>query len=263
MVAGLSAGPITAHPVDTLVQQVGPGQFGSRRVIGVDGGEDIGTLASSADFPAADRDRLLDAGSPTTARGEVLLTKPPLAAWAVDRVLSCLPTGVREQRLRQWFPVVLAAQDWWFTGSDSDHDGVPEYLHPYSSGLDDSPVFDHRLPVTSPDLLGYLVVQNETLARWCRELPDLAGGDPQVARRLTSRSARMRAVLAQSWSSEHRMFLTRAGGEALADRTVVALLGCFAGDLHPDLLVGSSLRRPGRAGEPGGGTCERELGLVT
>ena len=41
----------------------------------------------------------------------------------------------------------------------TDHDGVVQYNHPFSSGLDDSPLWDYGMPVESPDLNTYLCVQ--------------------------------------------------------------------------------------------------------
>jgi glycogen debranching enzyme len=54
---------------------------------------------------------------------------------------------------------------WWFEFNDSDRDGVAGYEHPYSSGLDNSPLWDEGMPVESPDLNTYLVLQMESLAR--------------------------------------------------------------------------------------------------
>ncbi|HEY0189373.1 MAG TPA: hypothetical protein VGC67_17955 [Cellulomonas sp.] len=212
---------------------------------------DTGVLASSADLPPADRARLLAAGAPTTG-GEVPLTKPPLAAWAADRVLSTLPVDERAGWLRRWFPTVLRSQDWWFAASDPDGDGLPAYLHPYSSGLDDSPVFDHALPVTAPDLLAYLVVQDRILAGWCRELPDLCAHDHGLPARLLRRAARVRQGLTGLWDDDGRLFRPRAGTEPVPERTVVSLLGCFAGDATSEQLAGvlADVHDPARFGTP-------------
>ena len=120
---------------------------------------ELGVLATSDDLPESDRANLRRAGSqiadPTVP---VPLTKPPLAAWALRKVLEVedAPDYARVQLAR-----IVRSQDWWFAGSDLDHDGMPEYGHPYSSGLDDSPIFDGPLPTAAPDLGAYLVRQDE------------------------------------------------------------------------------------------------------
>ena len=73
---------------------------------------------------------------------------------------------------REQLAVIRRSQDWWFAASDLDGDGMPEYGHPYSSGLDDSPIFDGPLPTTAPDLGAYLVLQDLELARFAERFGD-------------------------------------------------------------------------------------------
>jgi glycogen debranching enzyme len=211
---------------------------------------DDGILASSADLPAADRARLEAQGSPTTTSGTVPLTKPPLAAWAADLVLRHVPPESRDAWLREHLDTLVASQDWWFDVCDTDGDGLPEYLHPYSSGLDDSPVYDHALPVLAPDLLAYLAVEDEILAGWVREHG--SSPDEPLAARLEARAARTRAGLSRLWDPEGALHRPVAAGQPVPDRTVVSLLGCFAGGLpheQVDAIV-SDVRNPARFGAP-------------
>lgn len=123
---------------------------------------ELGVLATSDDLPESDRANLRRAGSQIAdPSAPVPLTKPPLAAWALRKVLEAedAPDYARTQLAR-----IVRSQDWWFAGSDLDHDGMPEYGHPYSSGLDDSPIFDGPLPTAAPDLEAYLVRQDRELA---------------------------------------------------------------------------------------------------
>lgn len=214
---------------------------------------DGGKLATSADLPAGDRERLEAQGSPTTKSGVVPLTKPPLAAWAAELVLRHVSPERRDAWLRGQLGTLVASQDWWFDVCDTDGDGLPEYLHPYSSGLDDSPVFDHALPVLSPDLLAYLVVEDEILAGWVREFrwPDAAAGG-ELAGRLEARAQRLRAGIASLWDPAGALLRPTAGGSPVPERTVVSLLGCFAGDLPREQLgaILSDLRDPARFDAP-------------
>ncbi|MCW5953897.1 MAG: hypothetical protein KIT69_16730, partial [Propionibacteriaceae bacterium] len=187
---------------------------------------DFGVLASSEDLPAADVARLHEVGS--TAEGvRVPLTKPPLTAWAIRKVLEVEPD---ETWLASVLPTVLASQDWWFAASDSDGDGLPEYAHPYSSGLDDSPVFDGPLPVATPELAAYLVKQDELLAGL------LAGGDPVAAARCAERAERTLGLLLESWDAEAGVFRAKAAGERVPADTVLGLLPLFTGRLPTELV---------------------------
>lgn len=192
---------------------------------------ELGVLATSDDLPESDRANLRRAGSqiadPTVP---VPLTKPPLAAWALRKVLEVedAPDYARVQLAR-----IVRSQDWWFAGSDLDHDGMPEYGHPYSSGLDDSPIFDGPLPTAAPDLGAYLVRQDLELASL------LETYEPDAdATRLRERAATTQELLLRMWDPERGRFLAYGGGEQQLSDTVVGLMPLLTGTL-PEPIAGA------------------------
>lgn len=185
-----------------------------------------GTLATSDDLPESDRATLRRAGSQIADPSRpVPLTKPPLAAWALRKVLEVEddPGWAREQLSR-----VIRSQDWWFADSDLDGDGMPEYGHPYSSGLDDSPIFDGPIPTASPDLGAYLVGQDREIAALLRRYQP----DAEVERFL-ERADRTQTLLDAMWDPELERFLARGAGEDIRSDTVVGLMPLRTGTL-PD-----------------------------
>ncbi|GAA1778223.1 amylo-alpha-1,6-glucosidase [Agromyces lapidis] len=185
-----------------------------------------GVLATSDDLPQADRDRLRRAGSQIAdPDAPVPLTKPPLAAWALRKVLEVedAPEWARAQ-----LAVVRRSQDWWFAGSDLDGDGMPEYGHPYSSGLDDSPIFDGPLPTTAPDLGAYLVLQDLELAALAERYGADAAGDPRGHR---ERAERTLELLLGMWDEASGRFLARAAGDEVASDAVVGFMPLLTGRL--------------------------------
>ncbi|MFJ4165395.1 amylo-alpha-1,6-glucosidase [Microbacterium sp. NPDC089698] len=183
-----------------------------------------GVLATSDDLPESDRATLRRAGSQVAdPDAPVPLTKPPLAAWALRKVLEIedAPEWAATQLER-----VIRSQDWWFAGperhgSDLDGDGLPEYGHPYSSGLDDSPVFDGPIPTTAPDLAAYLVQQDREIAALAaRYLPE-----HPVAPHLARAERTTQLLLERLWDPAERRFLARGpGGTRIASDTVVGLM---------------------------------------
>ena len=73
------------------------------------------------------------------------VTKPPLLAWAAWLLYQ--ESGDREF-LEEIYEPVVRWNRWWFEKNDLDGDGLCEYQHPFSSGLDDSPLWDEGMPVT-------------------------------------------------------------------------------------------------------------------
>lgn len=202
---------------------------------------EAGVLASSDDLPAADLEKLRAMGSATLNRGRVPLTKPPLTALAVDLVDG----SVQGDLVAELGEAVAQSQEWWFDCSDTDHDGVPEYLHPYSSGLDDSPVFYLGAPVESPDLTAYLCLQDEILARWARQRGDLT-----LAQRHLGRADALRRRLAQRLEDGPGWVPAVCGVEQSPHLTVVSLLPVIAPAVAPEVTASvlSLLRDPSRFG---------------
>jgi hypothetical protein len=197
---------------------------------------DTGALYGSADLPPGDRAALRRSGS-AAANLSVPLTKPPLAAWAAAKLATADPD---QAWLGDVTPVIARSTDWWFRGG-----GLPVYDHPYSSGLDNSPVFDGLLPVTTPDLPAYLVLQDRLTARFADSL-----GDVTLAARCRDRADRTLGRLLGLWDPRRGAFRCQAGGRDLPCDTILGLLPLVAPGLPPDVREGvaRSLDDPARYG---------------
>ncbi|MGG8408181.1 amylo-alpha-1,6-glucosidase [Streptomyces sp. 12297] len=193
---------------------------------------DHGVLAETTDLPRSDLARLGEhvgrANGAAPSSGVVPVTKPPLAAWAVWKVHEADPDV---PFLAAVYPKLVRAHTWWFSHSDPDGDGLPEYLHPYSSGLDDSPVWDHGPRAEPPDLNSYLVLQADRLA----DIAD-AIGLPSEAEDWRARAAGHAALLvAERWNGTR--FTTLAAGEEVPVRTVLDLMPLLTGRLPADVAA--------------------------
>jgi glycogen debranching enzyme len=89
------------------------------------------------------------------------VTKPPILAWAVLKLNEIDPDL---DFLQEVYIPLVRLNAWWFSMNDDDSDGLLQYNHPYSSGLDDSPLWDYGMPVESPDINTYVCVQMGSLA---------------------------------------------------------------------------------------------------
>jgi putative isomerase len=89
------------------------------------------------------------------------VTKPPIVGWAILKIHEINPDI---DFLKEVYVPLVRLNGWWFTMNDDDGDGIAQYNHPYSSGLDDSPLWDFGMPVESPDLNTYLCLQMSALS---------------------------------------------------------------------------------------------------
>jgi putative isomerase len=132
---------------------------------------DNGVLAFSSDMVASDVAKSLSyvGKDSDEAKGmmQAPITKPPLTAWAAWKVY--LKDGDKDF-LSEIYESIVRWQTWWFRDNDLDQNGLPEFQHPYSSGIDDSPLWDQGPPVESPDLGSYLCLQYDHLAHMAEVL---------------------------------------------------------------------------------------------
>jgi glycogen debranching enzyme len=124
---------------------------------------------------------------------EADVTKPPLLGGRRGNTGSFVGISCRLQAM---------VRSWWFEKNDVDGNGLCEYLHPYSSGLDDSPLWDDGVPVESPDLNTYLCLQQEALSRIAFAIGEAADG-AQWAQRADALAARM---LRWMWDADAGLF---------------------------------------------------------
>ncbi len=130
---------------------------------------------------------------------EADVTKPPLLAWAAWKLYTA--SGNRDF-LDEIYEPIQRWNRWWFEQNDSDGDGIVEYNHPYSSGLDDSPLWDQGVPVESPDINTYLILQAESLGR----IAQVLGLNEDAAMWSARARTQVERVIEHFWDKEAGVF---------------------------------------------------------
>ncbi|MBN8618246.1 MAG: hypothetical protein J0L63_05040 [Anaerolineae bacterium] len=138
------------------------------------------------------------------------VTKPPLAAWTA---LKLYEKTLRIDFLEEIYEPLVRWHNWWVENS-VNWNGLCEYRHPFSSGLDDSPLWDEGMPVVAPDLNTYLCLQQESLAR----IAELIGLPGDAVRFREGADQLASLMMTQLWDEEKGCF------NALHDNQPV---GCF------------------------------------
>jgi putative isomerase len=127
------------------------------------------------------------------------VTKPPILAWAALKLHEIDPDL---KFLEEIYVPLVRWNAWWFSMNDDDVDGLAQYNHPYSSGLDDSPLWDYGMPVESPDLNTYLCVQMGSLALMAEALS--MDAEAKMWRRRST--AIVQRMIEDLWDSEVGIF---------------------------------------------------------
>ncbi len=156
------------------------------------------------------------------------VTKPPILAWAA---LKLHETDPDLEFLREIYTPLVRVNSWWLHMNDDDGDGLAQYNHPYSSGLDDSPLWDQGMPVESPDLNTYLCVQMGSLAI----IAELLGmhGESEMWRKRAA--AIVRRMIKDFWDEEAGLFWTLYDEKPVRVVTPFSLFPLWTGQLPPDI----------------------------
>ena len=170
--------------------------------------------------------------------------KPPIHGWTLKRLME-RTDWITTRQLREIYGPLSRWTDWWFTYRDDDHDGIPQYNHGNDSGWDNCTVFETGLPLESPDLSAFLVIQMDVLADVARRLDK-----PRAARAWEKRADELLGrLLAHSWRGD-RFVAPRSGDhKVLESNTLFMFLPLILGEKLPQdvrsALI-SGLTRPSR-----------------
>ncbi len=158
--------------------------------------------------------------------GEV--TKPPIIAWAAWKIHEISPDL---KFLSEIYDPLVQLNNWWFTCNDDDHDGMVQYNHPYSSGLDDSPLWDQGMPVESPDLNTYLYLHMNSLSSIAEALEKT-----DDAKMWSARAAKMVPLMIEHfWEPKTGLFWAQKDHKSIKVVTPFNLYPLWTGQLSPDI----------------------------
>lgn len=179
-------------------------------------------------------------------------TKPPVHGWCLRRLRE---KGVRfeEAELRRLYGKLVRWTDWWFAARDRDGDGICQYDHGFECGWDNSSAFDRGIPIESPDLTAYLLLQIDVLADLSLEL-----GLPEETAGWRSRyDGLLEKFLAYFWVDG--AFVTRHDGEAVPPGSLLNYMPAVLGEKLPESVfrsLTSALAEEGRYEAPSGFATE-------
>ncbi|HRL11544.1 MAG TPA: trehalase family glycosidase [Aggregatilineales bacterium] len=154
--------------------------------------------------------------------------KPPVQGWAIRQLLRLTP-AIAAERAAQVYEPLCRWTEWWFSYRDDDSDGIPQYNHGNESGWDNGTSFAEGVPVETPDLSAFLVVQMDTLAEIAALLgkADDARAWSRRADELTER------LIAHSWDGTQFVSRRSETHTVPAGDTLINYMPLLLGDRLP------------------------------
>lgn len=152
------------------------------------------------------------------------VTKPPVSGWAAMKIFA---QHQDLHFLRDIYEPLVRWNSWWFGLNDDDSDGIVQYSHPFSSGLDDSPLWDYGMPVEAPDLNTYLQTQMQALSQMAGLL-GLRGEAAMWQRKARALTERM---IEHFWDERAGLFQYQHQHRQIPVKTPFSLLPLWTGEL--------------------------------
>lgn len=170
--------------------------------------------------------------------------KPPVHGWTLAWMMQ-RTQFIRMDQVRQIYGPLARWTEWWFRYRDDDRDGVPQYHHGNDSGWDNATPFAAGLPLETPDLCAFLVLQMETLARMAEQLHNAEEAESWQRRS----EELLERMLAHFWQGDHFVAM-RSGDHLVADtESLILYLPLLLGKRLPQGVIHelvAGLMRPGR-----------------
>jgi putative isomerase len=155
------------------------------------------------------------------------VTKPPIMAWGA---LKLFEKSKHRDFLEEIYEPLVRWNRWWIE-SNVNENGLCEYRHPFSSGLDDSPLWDSGMPVVSPDLNAFLVIQCDSLAQIAR----LIGQDEAANTFSRNGEILLSNMIKHLWDAEAGVFWALYNGKPIPTLTPFNLLPLLTAKLPSDI----------------------------
>lgn len=155
--------------------------------------------------------------------------KPPIHGWALRKLMQ-ISDVVNATQLRAIYAPLARWTEWWLTYRDDDRDGLPQYNHGNESGWDNGTVFTEGVPVESPDLCAYLVVQMDVLAEIASRL-----GKPNEAITWAEKASDLFArMIAELWTGKRFMAKHANTHAIVGGDSALMLIPLILGERLPD-----------------------------
>ena len=139
--------------------------------------------ATSGRLPDSVNDKVID----------YTFTKPPIHGWALMALFRA--GAVNDEWLLRAYDPLRRWTQWWLTERVAPGRTLPHYFHGNDSGWDNSTVFATTVPVESPDLAAFLVLQTEALSEIAAQL----SRQDEAKKWATVSSSLLNSLLEEMW----------------------------------------------------------------
>lgn len=176
-------------------------------------------------------------------------TKPPIYGWTMFKLLEILSIrngtsstpfdAISAARLNDIYEKVKSNTMFWYTARKAASVQIPWYCHGNDSGWDNATCYDRQTMTASPDLAGFLIVQNDFLRQTAEHL-----GNTDEAKVWKGRRDDMVEALMGLWDPDNEAFNFQDvfDQSTWTTQTLLKFIPLVASQHLPKNVVGSMAR---------------------
>jgi glycogen debranching enzyme len=163
--------------------------------------------------------------------------KPPIHGWSIAHLID--RGGLDDDAVAALYEPLRRWTEWWFEHRVYGDDGIPSYNHGNDSGWDNATTFGVGVPVQSPDLLAYLALQMQTLARLARG----TGRHDEATAWSRRADVTVRTLCDRFWTGDRFVARDTRTGQVIDSQSLLTFMPLVLGDLLPEELRDTAVRR--------------------
>ncbi len=171
-------------------------------------------------------------------------TKPPIHGWVLSWMMK--HGGYKDAKhLAEIYEPLSRWTEWYFKYRDTNGDGLPEYNHGNDSGWDNSTVMLSGVPVETPELSSFLVLQMDALSEVALSL----GKEREAAQWHVRADELLKKLLAAFWKHDHFVAIRAIDGKQIEAESLLLYMPIILGDRLPPVVqkkLVEGLMREGR-----------------
>jgi putative isomerase len=157
------------------------------------------------------------------------VTNAPVHGWGLKYMWQKNPDLLTSERMAEAYRYLSGWTEWITSHRIWPGDRLPYHHHGFDSGWDNSSIFDHGVPVVTPDYAAYVILQMEVLADLANAL-----GREEDSRNWTSRAEAMLSALVEDlWKNDKFVGIVRPSGEIVDCESLLICMPIVLGKRLP------------------------------
>ena len=158
------------------------------------------------------------------------ITNSPVHGWGLRYMRDKNPSLLTPERMTEAYKYLSGWIDWICKYRIWPGDRLPFHHHGFDSGWDNSSIFDHGVPVITPDYAAYIILQMEVLG----ELAEAAGRGKDAAAWKQRAEHMTKALVEDLWQDNRFVGIVRPSGKTVVCESLLICMPIVLGKRLPE-----------------------------